>query len=907
MTRPDLIDTTRALIKWAERNKRPLPTPKQLEALLDNFADQEQARAASNSNEHLITPMPEETMESSIGSGAESSGNSSEVNAASQSQTPRPAQARPQESRRIWAGLTAVKDLMSTPFKFLGRNEPADATNQTSESAFSFRHEHKLPHITEFATPSHPASRKPAPQTERQGRVQTPPRRGVQTERRRRPEEPKRQPISFRGLLTPAEIAEIHRKQDREKRREAQANEAENADAEDPSTPSRRVGSKRKRLNGDGTTSQHTPGGSFRVPSSPEGSDDEDGGNCSSKQRNIIWPSYTYPSPRHYRYPLDPRPGPAGRSFWEKDISRKEWEEYTSANPYKDFIDPRWYREHYARTWGIPMHQVPKDNQLLQWHMYPTMMWDLFCKGPAKSYAQIPYPLDQLLYRLYDAEEAAAEEAGLPLFKGLREAESFEIDRWRGFDFSKFYDHGEPLPMGAKLERNELPFDQHKERMDNTFGHKFDTPNFDPFTIEPTDGFDHPPPNHFWMGKVRGPGSAKPRRTTLEYNVRKKPNLRHKIVVWDPNNPTPTIAERHALHAKDMEEYETGWTEERPQRQTLADMYKLRMERMIRQDEKQAERERAWLAGEIPFLEADENEKHKLPPGPPKTAKDNTSTTPSASKDTSESGPSPSDQTSSIPTATSDHQASVSDEEEEEARMLHESTPVTEERIIGAVVEQEKIGKPTDNIFNPITSYADRQPEVQIPKTFTPYESSSAKESDSASSSGPLEPKKWTQTPPPKPRPGNAQLPQQAQTSSSDPLKPQTPQVPSSTTDLLTPKTPNFPQLAQSQAERATAKALEHKPTKPSGLRNVVQMSPLNVDKGGKENESQGGHNGHAGKLIASMTPDQNVATIISAEVQDYVNSIPEADIVLMKLPAHFYENWPKRSEVEVATDKFFR
>jgi len=94
---------------------------------------------------------------------------------------------------------------------------------------------------------------------------------------------------------------------------------------------------------------------------------------------------------------------------------------------------------------------------------------------------------------------------------------------------------------------------------------------------------------------------------------------------------------------------------------------------------------------------------------------------------------------------------------------------------------------------------------------------------------GPLEPKQWTQTPPPKPRPSNAQLPQQqAQPAESakqaEPVEPETPKQ----------------QAQPSAAERLTATALKHKPIKPSGLRNMTQMSPLEqVREGEKENMTQ--------------------------------------------------------------------
>lgn len=75
-----------------------------------------------------------------------------------------------------------------------------------------------------------------------------------------------------------------------------------------------------------------------------------------------------------------------------------------------------------------------------------------------------------------------------------------------------------------------------------------------------------------------------------------------------------------------------------------------------------------------------------------------------------------------------------------------------------------------------------------------------------------LQSKTWTQSPPPKPKPSNAQLPQ--------------------------PPIPTAGDLAKARAEK-------HKPTRPSGLRNVTQMSPLQLGDLHKDKE--------AAALLASL------------------------------------------------------
>jgi hypothetical protein len=870
LTRPDLIDTTRALVQWAERNKSSLPSPKQLETMLNNFAEQEQARAAEirSRTEHLITPYVsppprhaapdtelDVTSQGKLSEGVAAKapvGNPSEVHQANLPQTPRPVQARPEESRSIWAGFSAVKNLISTPLHFFGRrSESSDSTNESPVGTFSFRHERNLPKATEFATPSQLASHKPAPQTERRSRAQTPLRRGAQTERRRRPEEPARKPLHLRGLLSKAEIAEIHREQDRQKLRETHANGVEDDELGDPSTPTHHAGEKRKRKHGDVNKPPCTPGGTFRVPS-PDSSDvdsdeDEEGVDTPTSNRDIIWPSYV----------------------------TKEQESLDGANPPQEPTETELRREQYARIWRIPMHQVPKDDLLLEWYFDPGGKWREFCKGTPKSYVELPFPLDGLLHRQYEAEEAAAEEERLPLWPGV--AEALYLPMYLMETIDEVVPRGTSLPKGSQLTRAPRITREHKDMMQLRFNFKWDRLDFQPFDIPPPEDEEHPHINHFWENRVPPPKSPE----IYEYNPRRKPSPNKKLVTWEPDRPQPTLQDLGNMRRKELAQWEAGWTrEEPPQRLTLAEQLKERREQLRR-----AEREAV------------------------------------DSQSTDKEMPSqPNNDSSARPPPTSG----------EETRIARERSIAAEDTIFNAFKEKEKNKDQPDNIFNPsLSTYSDRK-TVQIPSVFAPSSSFSvgtsgsapSTSSGSATSSGPLEPKKWTQTPPPKPRPGNAQLPQQDQTASEDPLKPHTPQGQSSTTEVLKSTAPNFPQLAQSSAERATANALLHKPNKPSLLRNVMQMSPLNAEKAeqGQENVEQGGQKkqiGQAGQGSQTQQPGQHISTTpgvdyslvtsISTEIQAYVNSIPESEIVTMNMPGCIYENWPQRSEAEIATDKFFR
>jgi hypothetical protein len=170
-----------------------------------------------------------------------------------------------------------------------------------------------------------------------------------------------------------------------------------------------------------------------------------------------------------------------------------------------------------------------------------------------------------------------------------------------------------------------------------------------------------------------------------------------------------------------------------------------------------------------------------------------------------------------------------------------------------------------------------------IEKSATPISEQNATQDSEPSA---LQEKQWTQTPPPKPRPGNAQLPHLA------------------------------PPL--SAAELAKAKAEKHKPREPSNLRHVTQMSPMQMDKENKENKSAIQMNGsEMFSAVGDLTPILEAAGVsweqwhatneymdnLSPEVIEAVYAIPEDQVPPFALPSG-----PKKmSDVDIAVEAFFR
>jgi hypothetical protein len=160
------------------------------------------------------------------------------------------------------------------------------------------------------------------------------------------------------------------------------------------------------------------------------------------------------------------------------------------------------------------------------------------------------------------------------------------------------------------------------------------------------------------------------------------------------------------------------------------------------------------------------------------------------------------------------------------------------------------------------------------------------KSTSQVSDSSVLQSKQWTQTPPPKPRPVNAQLPQ------------------------VTPR-------VSAAAEAAKAKAEKFKPKQPSSLRNVTHMSPLQIEKENLLVRQSINSQPSLDRLLAEGGVSK-ASWEFANEVQDTfykfadpdvlaaVNAIPTQDIAVYPLPPSLSrEN--QESEVERAVSVFFR
>lgn len=119
-------------------------------------------------------------------------------------------------------------------------------------------------------------------------------------------------------------------------------------------------------------------------------------------------------------------------------------------------------------------------------------------------------------------------------------------------------------------------------------------------------------------------------------------------------------------------------------------------------------------------------------------------------------------------------------------------------------------------------------------------------EENAAGDASVLQPKTWTQTPPPKPKPSNAQLPQ-----------------------VSAPATP---------AELAKARYEKFKPVRPSGLRNMSVMSPLAQPEAPTEASAQ--HPWISDLSEEGFHPD----------VLKELWKIPDENMIETRLPAHLYE-----------------
>lgn len=341
LTRPDLIDAARALVKWAERDDtRRVPNAEQMKALLDGFNTEEAAKVTPRSRSqpsstrsqpssraarrhhpysktvasprtaqrrpHRDEPMASDQEGKDVIDSA-SADNQSEV--PTETQTPQTPTPPLQESRGFWNGVSAVASIFTSPLQFFDRrrnqqDSPTATTNGTAVMGLSATTQS----VDDPFTPMKLRPRPKTSQSERKRQPQSVRNRGPQTELRRNSRDQPKPPIHLRGIVSPSRIAEIHRQQDRlaaarNKKRAAYAAEAdaeEDSDAERSSMTGSKTGEKRKRTKGAVRTPPAGPPGTFRVPS-PGSSDD----SSDEEEQTIV-----QQSPGRVRYtpiPVTPR------------------------------------------------------------------------------------------------------------------------------------------------------------------------------------------------------------------------------------------------------------------------------------------------------------------------------------------------------------------------------------------------------------------------------------------------------------------------------------------------------------------------------------------------------------------------------------------------------------------------
>jgi hypothetical protein len=150
-----------------------------------------------------------------------------------------------------------------------------------------------------------------------------------------------------------------------------------------------------------------------------------------------------------------------------------------------------------------------------------------------------------------------------------------------------------------------------------------------------------------------------------------------------------------------------------------------------------------------------------------------------------------------------------------------------------------------------------------------------------------LEPKQWTQVPPPKPRPGNAQLPQ---------------------TDLTktAPADPNQKEAIQHAIQNAN----RHAPRKPSNLRNMSTLSPLQVEQQERDKQLSKGKGKETEKypwefaeydLHFDVLPEVLTA-IQEAEADRFLPLTPMPEEIWIEV----YADPPRKLEPVMAAERIF-
>lgn len=315
LTNRVITEPTRGMINHYQRNpsRRP-PTAQEMEDLLIEFdarevAKAESATASSQSQDQPIEVRPETTtsdylyieqqppdVESEPQNDAMSGGQRAEVTAVPEGasevpepQTPTPQKPQAQEPRGWFTGVSA---LFATPLKIFGRRsqsaEAATTTNSDSVASVSSI-KHLIPQTSDFAipptTPTNPRRRRNLfPQSERKPSIISEPKTGPKTDRRVHFADPE-VPIHLRGLLSDERKQEIWRREDddrnlkeRQNRRANMQARVENEDEHDANqyVESSRPGEKRKdRHPTEPLPENFNHGGNYSAPS-PGSSDEGD-------------------------------------------------------------------------------------------------------------------------------------------------------------------------------------------------------------------------------------------------------------------------------------------------------------------------------------------------------------------------------------------------------------------------------------------------------------------------------------------------------------------------------------------------------------------------------------------------------------------------------------------------------
>ncbi|KAH8820004.1 hypothetical protein F5884DRAFT_762499 [Xylogone sp. PMI_703] len=176
------------------------------------------------------------------------------------------------------------------------------------------------------------------------------------------------------------------------------------------------------------------------------------------------------------------------------------------------------------------------------------------------------------------------------------------------------------------------------------------------------------------------------------------------------------------------------------------------------------------------------------------------------------------------------------------------------------IFEAERLTKSNIDKLNEATTLSKENASPTKPIVFkAPSDSGSDTDEDvpEQPSTSALQAKKWTQTPPPKPRPSNASLPKKPSTTEPSPVK-----------------TSEHPATQQQTGDLARVRgaAEKFKPKQPSRLREVIQMSPYQFH----EQES---------KFLALAREMESTAVKFDPAVMAALNAIPDKDLPNITIP----------------------